>query len=188
MLGSVLGISALQTSEYFCTGIPPLPLGTAHPRNAPYQGFDASDRQFVLAAGNESLWRKLCALIGRDDLVNDARFVSQKLRAQNQIELAAILAPIFRARPANDWLVALDAAGIPCAPVNTFDQILEDPHVAWQGWVQELALPNGARMSAVGFPIGLGATSPMELQRPPSLGEHGAAVILDWIGTINPPE
>ena len=180
MLGSLLGISALQTSEYFGTGIRPGRLGSAHPRNAPYRGFEARDGSFVVAAGNGELWRKFCAVLGTDHLVEDPRFATQELRARNQGALFDIVQPIFALRARADWLTELDAQGIPCAPVNGFDDILADPHVAAMGLLHELTLPNGARTTTVGYPVAISGFDFEIGRRPPQLGEHTDEVIETW--------
>ena len=100
MLGSLIGIAALQTSEYFGTGKAPRRLGSAHPRNAPYQAFQARDASFVFAAGNDRLWREVCEALGQPTLADDPRFITQELRARNQGELVSILAPLFRQKNA----------------------------------------------------------------------------------------
>lgn len=180
ILGALLGISALQTSEYFGTGVPPRRLGSAHPRNAPYAGFDASDKPFTIAAGNDKLWRDTCDIVGRPDLADDPRFATQSLRARNQQELAAILQPIFATRTAAEWLAAFDALGVPCAPINDFAEILSDPHVKDRGWVLPITMPNGAVADTVGFPVGLSDFAFEISRRPPLLGEHNDEVFEEW--------
>ena len=182
MLGSLLGIAALQTSEYFGTGEAPRRLGSAHPRNAPYAGFAASDRPFTVAAGNDKLWRDTCAIAGRPDLPDDPRFRSQALRARNQEALRLILQPIFATRSADAWLAAFDAAGVPCAPINGFPEILADPHVRQAGWVRSTTMPNGAEAETVGFPIGLTDYAFEIRRRPPGLGEHNDEILSEWTG------
>lgn len=180
MLGSLLGMAALQTSEYFGTNIPPKRLGSAHPRNAPYQGFDASDRPFTVAAGNNKLWRDLCEIVGKPKLAGDPKFLDQSLRAKNQEELARILQPIFLTRTAEEWCRLLDEKGVPCAPVNNFPEILADKHVQHMDIVRELTLPNGAMTKTVGFPIGISGYN-FEIRRaPPKLGEHNEEVFAEW--------
>ena len=181
MLGSLLGISALQTSEYFGTGLRPARLGSAHPRNAPYRGFEAADAPFVVAAGNAELWRRFCAVLGREGLLADPRFATQELRARNQGALFDIVQPIFSRQPRAAWLEALDAQGIPCAPVNGFDDILADPHVHAMGLVHDLTLPNGAHTKTVGFPIAISGFDFTINRAPPRLGEHTAEVVEDWV-------
>lgn len=180
MLGSLLGISALQTSEYFGTGVAPARLGSAHSRNAPYQGFDASDSPFVVAAGNQDLWRRFCVVVDRPDLVADPRFATQEDRARNQTPLAELLQPIFGRQTRSAWLSAMDATGVPCAPVNGFDDIIADPHVAAMGLVHSMQLPNGVSMPTVGFPVAISGYSFAIDRRPPSLGEHTEEVFAEW--------
>jgi crotonobetainyl-CoA:carnitine CoA-transferase CaiB-like acyl-CoA transferase len=180
ILGSLLGISALQTSEYFGTGKVPRRLGSAHPRNAPYAGFQGSDKPFTIAAGNDKLWRDTCAIVGRPDLPDDPRFATQSLRAKNQDALAAILQPIFSTRTSAEWLADFDAKGVPCAPINDFAEILADPHVREAGWVQPMTMPNGAAAETVGFPIALSDYAFEITRQPPRLGEHNDEVLSEW--------
>jgi crotonobetainyl-CoA:carnitine CoA-transferase CaiB-like acyl-CoA transferase len=180
MLGSLLGIAALQTSEYFGTGVAPKRFGSAHPRNAPYQAFNAQDRAFAVAAGNDKLWQSLCNVVGRKDLPSDPRFVTQADRMKNQKALAAILAPIFRQRPADHWIAELDALGVPCAPVFDYAEILDDRHVDHMQIVREILLPNGATTKTVGFPIGMSEFQFDITRPPPALGEHKEEVLAEW--------
>jgi crotonobetainyl-CoA:carnitine CoA-transferase CaiB-like acyl-CoA transferase len=182
MLGAVLGIAALQHSDYFCTSVPPRRLGSAHPQNAPYQGFDAADGSFVLAAGNQQLWHELCIAVGNPDLENDPRFGTQELRAKNQLQLAELLQSIFAERHRAEWLSAFDARGIPCAPVNDFSEIFADPHVESMGLVHELQLPNAVKMKTVGFPVSMTGYSFGIRRPPPPLGKHTEEVFGEWLG------
>lgn len=180
MLGTLLGISALQTSEYFGTGRDPRRLGSAHPRNAPYRAYRAADKSFVVAAGNQDLWRRFCEVTAQHHLVGDPRFRTQELRARNQDTLATLLAQPLRQREAADWLAAFEAAGVPCAPINTFSEILADPHVAAMGVIRPLTLPNGTTTQSVAFPVPISGHE-SELRTPPLLGEHNDEVIKEWI-------
>jgi crotonobetainyl-CoA:carnitine CoA-transferase CaiB-like acyl-CoA transferase len=182
MLGAVLGIAALQHSEYFCTSVPPRRLGSAHPQNAPYQAFEAADGSFVVAAGNQELWHKLCEVIGQPGVEVDPRFITQELRAKNQRQLAERLQSIFALRSRTEWLSSFDARGIPCAPVNDFKAIFEDSHVEAMGLVHELLLPNGVRMKTVGFPVSMTGYAFGIERPPPALGEHTEEVFQEWLG------
>src|SRR5690606_34934529 len=104
MLGATLGIAALQTSQYFGTGVDPVKLGSAHPRNAPYQVFRCKDGYFGMAAGNNSLWKSVCAVLDREQLFQDVRFLNTTDRAENQNELREILEDIFMESNAEEWL------------------------------------------------------------------------------------
>ena len=181
MLGSLLGVSALQTSEFFGNQIPPERLGSAHPRNAPYQAFEGADTHFVIAAGNDKLWHEVCAAVGMDELANDARFLTQADRAKNQTILGDILAPVFKSRSAADWLEEMDRRNVPCAPINNFAEILRDPHVQHMGLVKSLDLPNGAKTSSIGFPIAITGVDTSRMQPPPALGAHNDEIVADWL-------
>jgi len=182
MLGSLLGIAALQTSEYFASGVPATRLGSAHPRNAPYQAFDGSDKPFVIAAGNDKLWWEVCDAVLMPQLKEDERFNTQLMRAKNQRILAEILQREFSTRTAEEWLAEFDRRGVPCAPINTFADVLCDPHVPHMEWVRDLTLPNGVCTKTVGFPIGLSSHSFQLFRAPPRLGEHNQEVFADWLG------
>jgi crotonobetainyl-CoA:carnitine CoA-transferase CaiB-like acyl-CoA transferase len=181
MLGSLLGISALQTSEFFGTGVTPRALGSAHPRNAPYQAFRARDAHFAMAAGNDKLWGAVCAAVERPDLVDDERFRTQGARARNQNELLSLLEPIFRGRDVAFWLRELDALGVPCAPINDYASVLSDPQVEHLGHVQPLELPNGVQTRTVAFPVRVSGQTPGVRSGPPELGQHTEDVMTEWL-------
>jgi crotonobetainyl-CoA:carnitine CoA-transferase CaiB-like acyl-CoA transferase len=181
MVGSLIGVAALQTSEYFGTGTPPRRLGSAHPRNAPYQAFRAKDDYFVIAAGNDKLWWEVCEAVGKPDLAHDPRFKSQALRARNQAVLVSILQPLFACRTAAEWLEEMDRRGVPCAPINDYAQILSDPHIEAMNLVKPLTLPNGVRTHTTAYPVFLSDYA-FEISRPPPLlGEHSEEVWHDWL-------
>ncbi|MBS0445889.1 MAG: CoA transferase [Proteobacteria bacterium] len=181
MLACMLGISGLQISEYFGNGVAPKRLGSAHPRNAPYQGFEARDRPFTIAAGNDKLWGEVCAAVGMPVLKDDPRFVTQGLRARNQRALAAILQPCFAERDAADWLTEFDRRGVPCAPVNDYAAIMADRHVAEMGIVHDIELPNGVHTPAVVYPVRMKGYAFQPGARPPALGEHTEEVYAQWL-------
>lgn len=172
MLGATLAIAALQTSEYFGTGRDPVKLGSAHPRNAPYQAFKARDTYFGMAAGNNALWRSVCKVVGRPELENDPRFGSPALRARHQGELRDLLEEIFANADAATWLEQFRSAGVPCAPINTYSQVLADEQVSHMGWVQPLELPNGVQTRTFVSPVRISGKTLGIRRRPPALGEH----------------
>jgi len=177
MLGATLAIAALQTSEYFGTGRDPQKLGSAHPRNAPYQAFKARDTWFGMAAGNNALWISVCKVVERDDLAADPRYASTTLRAQHQVELRDTLEAIFAADDAQRWIERFRAAGVPCAPINTYSQVLADEQVEHMEWVQALELPNGVQTKTFASPVRFSGKTPEIRLRPPGLGEHNAQLL-----------
>ena len=185
MFATTLAIAALQTSEYFGTGRNPGKLGSAHPRNAPYQAFQARDGYLALAAGNDGLWRAACEVIGQPQLADDAQFASTALRARHQDALREIFHAAFATRSVAELLEAFGAAGVPCAPINRYSQVLADPQVQHMEWVRPLALPGGTVTRTFASPVRMQHQRFDVRRRPPALGEHTAEV-LTAIG-IQPP-
>ena len=176
MLGTSLAVAALQTSEYFGTGRDPQKLGSAHPRNAPYQAFKAADGYFAMAAGNDGLWRATCKAVGLTELAADPRFASTTLRSNNQAALKEILETEFVKHSAAEMLGKFREAGVPCAPINTYSQALADEQVKHMEWVQDITLPSGRRTKTFGSPLRFSGKG-FEIQRdPPALGQHNDEV------------
>lgn len=183
MLGALIGVAALQTSEYFGTGKVPAALGSAHPRNAPYQAFMASDEYFIIAAGNDRLWKEVAEAVGLPDLVDDLRFLSQNDRARNQKELVSILEPRFAEKPAQHWMDEMERRGVPYSPINNYEQTLADPQVKAMNIVRPLQLPNGVETRTTAMPLVMSGYEFSVRQPPPELGEHTEAVFEDWLTT-----
>lgn len=177
LLGATLGISALQTSEYFGTGTNSEPIGSRHPRNAPYQAFRARDGYFAMAAGNNKLWQSVCDALGRGDLAAREDFATPALRAKNQIQLATILEEQFKNHTAAELLVLFAEAGVPCGPINSFGEAVHHPQVEHNGWVQGLELPGGVKTRTFGSPIVLGGKSVDIRRNPPALNAHAEEIL-----------
>jgi len=176
MFGCTLAIAALQTSELFGSGRNPRRLGSAHPRNAPYQAFEAADGYFAIAAGNQQLWMKVVKAVDLPELAADPRFATTRERAANQETLKELLETRFRTASAAHWLGVFAAAGVPHAPINDYESALADPQVAHMGWVQPMELPNGARTRTFATPLRInGAAAPIT-SAPPALGQHTAEI------------
>lgn len=176
MFGCTLGIAALQTSEYFGKGESPVKLGSAHPRNAPYQAYHAQDGYFAIAAGNHKLWLSVLDVVGLPDLATDPRFLTPTDRAQNQGALKVLLEAVFILQPVAHWIDAFNAAGVPHARINDYAAALTDPQTAHMGWVQPLTLPNGRQTRTFASPVRLnGQGSPIR-RPPPELGQHTAEI------------
>jgi crotonobetainyl-CoA:carnitine CoA-transferase CaiB-like acyl-CoA transferase len=177
MLGCSLGMAALQTSEYFGTGRDPKKLGSAHPRNAPYQAFRASDGHFVIAAGNNKLWESVTQVVARPDLLDDPRFKTTLLRAEHQVALKDLLEVEFAKQGVDHWLAAFEKAGVPQGRINTYSQILSDPQVQHMGWVEEMELPSGTKTKTFGMPVKISGTDLRKRRDPPALGAGTDAVL-----------
>jgi crotonobetainyl-CoA:carnitine CoA-transferase CaiB-like acyl-CoA transferase len=176
MLGASLAVAALQTSEYFGTGRDPAKLGSAHPRNAPYQAFRARDDYFAMAAGNDSLFKAACDAVGLPQLVADPRFASTTLRAQHQRELKEILEVEFAKHSAAEMIAKFEAAGVPCSAINTYSRVLADPQVDHMQWVQEITLPSGDKTRTFASPLRFTGKGFPIRRDPPALGQHNDEV------------
>jgi crotonobetainyl-CoA:carnitine CoA-transferase CaiB-like acyl-CoA transferase len=172
MFATTLAIAALQTSEYFGTGRNPRKLGSAHPRNAPYQAYRARDGWFAIAAGNDRLWRAVCEVVAMPELLADERFASTTLRAAHQAELKDLLEARFADADSADWLARFAQAGVPGAPINGYAEALADPQAQHLALVQPMRMPGGTETRTVVCPVRIdGAAVPVDT-RAPALGEH----------------
>jgi len=186
MFGCTLAISALQTSEYFGTGESPQKMGSAHPRNAPYQAFRAADGHFVIAAGNDGLWRAVVRAVGDEPLADDPRFLTPTLRARNQVALKEILESRFVERDVAHWIETFRAAGVPHSRINNYAEALADPQVEAMGWVQDVELPSGAQTRTFGSPIRIDGRNLPISRRPPALGEHSQDAMRQTVRDSDP--
>jgi crotonobetainyl-CoA:carnitine CoA-transferase CaiB-like acyl-CoA transferase len=177
MLGSMLGIANLQTSELFGTGHDPVRLGSAHPMNAPYAGFRCRDGDIALAAGTNKLWEAACEGIHRTDLLQDPRFATPSLRARHQQELRVLLEQAFAAYDCAQLLAIFRERGVPCAPINTYSQVLADPQVEHMQWVEPLTLPGNVPSKTVISPQRMSGERLGVYRNPPALGEHTAEIL-----------
>ena len=177
MMGTSLAIAALQTSEYFGVGRDPVKLGSAHPRNAPYQAFRAQDDYLVMAAGTQGLWETVCKILRSENLLRDERFGSTALRAKNQLALKGLIEEILQTDTAAHWIEAFSQAGVPCCPINAYSAVLADPQTVAMQWVQPLQMANGHQTKTVGTPLKFNGGAPAIARRPPRLGEHNADIL-----------
>jgi len=172
MFGCTLGIAALQTSEFFGNQRSPVKLGSAHPRNAPYQAFRAGDGYFAIAAGNHKLWLDVCRVVNLPELPQDPRFLSTTDRAQHQEALKDILEQVFTQQPVAHWIAAFNAAGVPHARINDYAAALADEQTEYMQWVQPLELPNGRQTQTFASPVRLNGQGFAIRGMPPALGQH----------------
>ena len=182
MLDCQLAILENALTTHLVTGVVPGPNGTRHPNIAPFQAFTASDgRQLVVCAGHDNLFERFSALIGRPELPRDPRFLTADGRRVNVDALAAEIERELARRPAAEWLAALEAAGIPCAPINTVADAVRNPQVAARRMIVEIADPAIGALFVAGNPIKVSDVPEAEGHRPPPALDGDRAAILDWL-------
>ncbi|RPH60643.1 MAG: CoA transferase [Burkholderiales bacterium] len=172
MFATTLAIAALQTSEYFGTGRNPRKLGSAHPRNAPYQAYRARDGWFAIAAGNDRLWRAVCEVVAMPELLADERFASTTLRAAHQAELKDLLEARFADADTGEWLARFANAGVPGALINGYAEALADPQARHLELVRPMTMPGGTETRTVVCPVRIDGAPVAVDTRAPALGEH----------------
>ncbi|WP_177343131.1 CaiB/BaiF CoA transferase family protein [Pseudomonas sp. ICMP 10191] len=173
---------ANQGMNYLTTGIAPKRLGNAHPNIVPYQDFPTADGDLILTVGNDSQFRKFAAVAGQPQWAEDPRFLTNKLRVAHRAELIPLIRQVTVFKTTAQWVSELEAAGVPCGPVNDLAQVFADPHVVARGLAIELPHVLAGRVPQVASPIRLSET-PVEYTRaPPLLGEHTAQVLQALLG------
>ncbi|MDA7972418.1 MAG: CoA transferase [Gammaproteobacteria bacterium] len=135
-------------------GESPAPLGMRHPSIAPFDGFCVGGgEQMIIAAGNDALFQKLCAALGAAELANRGEFASNDLRVKNHAALKSALENVLAKKPAEKWLEILRAAGVPCAPINDINAVLNDPQVGARNMIIDAVDADGRRMKMAGNPV-----------------------------------
>jgi crotonobetainyl-CoA:carnitine CoA-transferase CaiB-like acyl-CoA transferase len=164
-----------QAANYLLGGVVPGPMGTEHPNIVPYQMFHASDRPFILAAANDRLFERTCEVIGRPELARDPRYTTNGERVRNRETLISEVASILRTRRAAEWLEALEAAGVPCAPVRRMDEVFASPES--RGVLEDVDDPVRGALRLVASPILFHGERSATRLLPPGLGEHTEEIL-----------
>jgi crotonobetainyl-CoA:carnitine CoA-transferase CaiB-like acyl-CoA transferase len=169
-------------SNYLIGGKVPGRWGNAHPTIVPYQSFPTADGFLVLGVASETIWRRFCPAIGRTELADDARFAKNANRVENRAALISILAELFRTRDTATWLGLLNDAEVPCAPVQTIDQVFNAPQVRHREMLVTVDHPTAGTVSMAGIPVKFSATPASVRLPPPLLGQHTEEVLASWLG------
>ena len=182
LFDSQLAWLANVASSFLISRDLPKRYGNAHPNIVPYQVFAASDGWFALAVGNDKQFAHLCELVGRPELGSDERFATNAVRVNNREELIALLKSIFSLRSVDEWLSMLEAAGIPCGPINTLDKVFAGPQVAAREMLVTMEHPTIGDLPLVGSPLSFSGT-PVEYKLPPPLlGQHTREILREILG------
>jgi crotonobetainyl-CoA:carnitine CoA-transferase CaiB-like acyl-CoA transferase len=164
-----------QAANTLIGGIVPSALGTAHPNIVPYQAFMAEDRPFVVAAGNDRLFRRTCEVVGHPAWADDDRFATNEARVAHRSQLVPMLAERFASRRAEEWLTALVDAAVPCSPIRSMDEVFDSPEGA--ALIDEVDDPaRGVSLRLVANPLRFDGRRLPTRTAPPVLGANSEEV------------
>ncbi|HDR9587807.1 TPA: CoA transferase [Burkholderia stabilis] len=182
LLDVQVALLANMNTNFLASGKPPVRWGNAHPNIVPYQTFQTSDGWIIVAVGNDGQFRKFVEAGGQPELADDERFATNPSRVRHRDTLVPILAEMVKARGKANWIGALEAAGVPCGPINDLDEVFDNEQVVARGMQVSLPHPCGADVKLVRNPIRMSATPPDARTAPPMLGAQTDDVLRDMLG------
>ena len=170
-------------ARYTMNGEIPGPLGSAHPAITPFQSFKGQDGNWIITPiGNDSLWKKFCTALEREDLTDHPLYSTNPLRTKNRDSLIPILEAEFLKKPAEEWLAILEEHGLPNSPLNTIDKVVADPNIRYREMIVEMEQPHVGAIKVVGSPFRMSETPGTVRTSAPLLGEHTETYLRDDLG------
>jgi crotonobetainyl-CoA:carnitine CoA-transferase CaiB-like acyl-CoA transferase len=182
LLDTIVAFNANQIVSFFCSGRIPLRYGNAHANVVPYEVFPTADGHIILAVGNDGQFQRFCEAAGCPELVAEARFKTNSQRIVHRAELIPLIAEIMRTRTKHEWIEALEAANVPCGPINNMKEVFEDPQVQHRRLRVDMPHPLGGIAPLVASPMRLSATPVEYRHAPPLLGQHNEEVLKGLLG------
>jgi crotonobetainyl-CoA:carnitine CoA-transferase CaiB-like acyl-CoA transferase len=182
LLDCTVALTSYMAMNYFLSGVVPKRLGNAHSNMVPYQVFKCADGNMIVAVGNDSQFVSLCKVIGVPELGTDPRFHSPGQRVINREILVPMIAEILLTRPMAQWVDLMDAANIPCGPINNMQQVFENEQVIHRNLKRSIPHGAGVQAPAVASPMNFSDTPIQHTRSAPMLGEHNAEVLETLLG------
>lgn len=179
LLDTAMGLMGYLAQNYWCSGELPQRMGTGHPAMAPYQVFQAKDGPVMVGVGNDSQWKKFCPVAGLTDYVDDVRFARNADRVAHFADTVSLVQGVIGTRTVAHWVQALQAVGVPCAPINNLQQALEHPQIAARHVVGTTSHATLGEMQSVNLPISFDQQPRAQASAPPLLGQHTCDVLRD---------
>ncbi|EJN09988.1 CaiB/BaiF CoA-transferase family protein [Herbaspirillum sp. YR522] len=179
MLDVMVGSIANQGMNYLISGKTPRRAGNKHPNIQPQDVFACADGYIVLVVGNDGQFAKFCQVIGHPEWTSDERFASNGNRVRHQAELLPMITEVLKTRGMQQWANLLDAAGVPCSPINTIPQVFEDEQVKHRGMLLDIAHPSAGSVPQIRSPMRFAQAALSFDKAPPLLGQHTDEVLAE---------
>ena len=177
LLDTQVAMMANMATNYLATGQSPVRWGNAHPNIVPYQTFQVADGWVIVACGNDSQFRKITEVAGAPELASDERFSTNPQRVRHRQVLIPLLDDLMRHKTRAQWIAALEAAGVPCGPINQMADVFQDPQVLARDMLVRLPHPTAGQVSVPGSALKLSGTPVAYRSAPPLLGQHTQEVL-----------
>ena len=178
MLDAQVAWLTYQAAFLFANDEPPKRMGAAHPTLVPYQAFMCSDGKYInVAVGSERIWERFCQGMGREDLKDHPDYSVNSVRVAHRGAIVSMLQEIFLTRPVSEWVEDLQAANVPCGPINDLADVFADPQVLARDMLQEMPHPTLGTIKQTGLPIKFSRTPGGLDLHPPLLGEHNQEIL-----------
>ena len=178
MLDAQVAWLTYQAAFFFANGEAPKRMGAAHPTLVPYQAFMCKDGKYInVAVGSERIWERFCHGMEREDLKDHPDYATNSVRVNNRGAMVSMLQEIFLTRPVAEWVKELQAANVPCGPINDLADVFADPQVLARNMYLEMAHPTLGSIKQTGLPIKFSLTPGGLDRHPPLLGEHNQEIL-----------
>jgi crotonobetainyl-CoA:carnitine CoA-transferase CaiB-like acyl-CoA transferase len=172
---------ANQASNYLIGGLVPQRMGNAHPNVVPYQDFPTADGHMIVTVGNDTQFASFATVLGQPHWARDERFATNPQRVRHRELLVALIREATLTRGTDEWVSMMEAANVPCGPINTLDRVFANPQVLARGLRIEMPHAAAPAVPLVGNPIRLSESPVVYRRAPPALGQHTAEVLADWL-------
>ena len=182
LFDTMVAMLANMNMNYLTTGASPMRAGNAHQNIVPYQVFAAADGHVIVAVGNDGQFLRFCEVAGRPELASDPRYAKNADRVRNRDELVPLIEALVGSQPMAFWAERLEAAGVPCGPINSIAQTLADPQIVARGLRVDLPHPRAGSVPLVASPIVIDGERAVSDRAPPTLGQHTRTVLADVLG------
>ena len=175
LLETAIGFSSWTSAQWLADHEEPTRQGSRHRQNAPYQRMRTSDGYLMIGAAGEAIWQRCAKALGHPEWCQDLRFATNRQRMQNRAALESVMEAVLTTKPTDHWVEVLQAAGVPCGPVNNYAQMFADPQVRHRGLIQHASDTELGEVPHIRTPIRIGESVRVRTVAP-KLGQHNAEI------------